>query len=169
MQRVILVSVLCLVLGGFHIAWAQEDIHKHPNCSYCGMDRAKFAHSRVFIVYDDGSSLGACSLHCAALDMAVNIDKGPVSIQVGDYNTRQLIYAETAFWVIGGQKPGVMTRRATWAFQNQKDAQQFIQAYGGEAATFEQAISTAYQSMYQDTKMIREKRKMKRMKMQKSQ
>jgi len=41
------------------------------------MDREKFAHSRVFVQYDDGSVLGTCSIHCAAVDQAVRIDKSP--------------------------------------------------------------------------------------------
>ena len=97
-------------------SYAQEDITAHPSCPYCGMDRQKFGHSRVFIEFDDGSTLGTCSIHCAAIDLAVNIDKTPVTIQVGDYDTKQLIDAETAFWIIGGNKMGVMTTRAKWAF-----------------------------------------------------
>jgi len=146
------------------IASAQEDISKHPSCSYCGMDRAKFAHSRVLVVYEGGSEFGACSLHCAAVDMAVNIDKTPTAIMVGDYNTKQLINAEKAFWVLGGKKMGVMTKRAKWAFENKANADKFIQENGGEPVSFERAVQASYEDMYQDTRMIREKRKMKRMK-----
>ncbi|MDH3838164.1 MAG: nitrous oxide reductase accessory protein NosL [Desulfobacteraceae bacterium] len=167
MRKVLLISIMFLLMTGFNVAWAQDDIQQHPNCSYCGMDRAKFAHSRMSVEYDDGSMFGACSIHCAAIDMAVNIDKTPVGIGVGDYNTKKLIRAEKAFWVIGGEKTGVMTQRATWAFENQDDAQNFIQKYGGELASFEESLKTAYENMYQDTRMIREKRKMMRMKMKK--
>lgn len=152
------------ILAGVTLSWAQEDISNHPNCPYCGMDRAKFAHSRVLIEYDDGTSFGGCSLHCAAIDMAVNIDKAPVSIRVGDYSTKKLIDAENATWVIGGDQMGVMTRRAKWAFENQADADNFIKGHGGEAATFEEAVKATYEDMYHDTRMIHEKRKMKRMK-----
>ena len=145
-----------------------DDIIKAPSCPLCGMDRNKFNFSRVFIVYDDGSTFGACSLHCAAIDMAVNIDKGPVKIWVGDYNTKGLIDGEEAFWVIGGKKMGVMTKRAKWAFGTKQAAEQFIQQFGGQLSNFEEAAKAAYEDMYQDTRMIREKRKMKRMRMKKS-
>ena len=145
-----------------------NDINKAPSCPLCGMDRNKFDFSRVFIEYDDGSTFGACSLHCAAIDMAVNIDKGPVKIWVGDYNTKGLIDAEEVFWVIGGKKMGVMTKRAKWAFRTKQKAEQFIQQFGGQLSDFEGAAKAAYEDMYQDTRMIREKRKMKRMKMKKS-
>jgi nitrous oxide reductase accessory protein NosL len=77
-----------------------------------------------------------------------------------------LIDAQTAFWVIGGDLPGVMSMRATWAFKNQADAQKFIQQHGGDAASFEQALEAVYAHMYQDTKMIRKKRQMMKMKNQ---
>jgi nitrous oxide reductase accessory protein NosL len=147
-------------MGGEH-----QDISVHPECPYCGMDRAKFAHSRMQLTYDDNSTIGFCSVHCAALDMAMYLDRTPIAFSVGDYQTKTLIDAEKAFWVIGGDKPGVMTRQPKWAFEKKGDADRFIQAHGGKPATFEAVIEATYADMYQDTKMIREKRKMMREKM----
>ena len=158
------VMVFCLLVSG--IAFAQDDIKKHPSCKYCGMDREKFAHSRIYIEYDDGTTEGTCSVHCAAINLALNIDKTPKAIWVGDYNTKKLIDAEKAFWVIGGSKTGVMTKRAKWAFGKKEDAEKLISENGGNLAVFDEALKSAYEDMYQDTKMIREKRKMKKMKMQ---
>lgn len=147
--------------GPQHVA---EDIQKHPNCPFCGMDRQKFAHSRMLVEYNDGSAFGACSLHCAAMDLAVKLNKNPQSIQVADYNTKKLIDAEKAAWVMGGSKPGVMTKRAKWAFADPKDAQAFIQENQGQPASFDEVMKAAYEDMYADTRMIREKRaKMKQM------
>jgi copper chaperone NosL len=161
-------SMIMLGFGaGAGIAFAQEDVAKHPSCPYCGMDRAKFAHSRVLVDYEDGSSFGACSLHCAAVDMAVHIDKTPKSIMVGDYDTKKLIDAETATWVIGGNKMGVMTKRAKWAFEGKEGAEKYIKENGGQLAGFEEAMKASYEDMHEDTKMIRERRKEKRMKMMK--
>ena len=148
-------------MRGNSSALAQEDITAHSSCSYCGMDRQKYAHSRVFIEFDDGYTLGTCSIHCAAVDLAVHIDKTPVKIQVGDYGTKELIDAETAFWVIGGNNMGVMTTRAKWAFGTKESAAAYIQANGGSPAEFDAVMEAAYEDMYKDTKMIREKRKMK--------
>jgi copper chaperone NosL len=163
MKKLVYIIVSFFILAVSGLSWAQEDISKHPNCTYCGMDRAKFAHSRVFIDYEDGSSFGACSMHCAAIDMAVNIDKAPGTIRVGDYGNKKLIDAEIAVWVIGGDQMGVMTKRAKWAFEDLEDANNFIKEHGGEPATFEQAIKAVYEDMYQDTRMIHERRKMKRL------
>jgi nitrous oxide reductase accessory protein NosL len=148
----------CLALTGMVLS--QEDVQKHPSCKYCGMSREHFVHSRVYIEYDDGSTVATCSIHCAALDLALNFDRTPKSIQVGDYNSRGLIDAEKASWVIGGGKMGVMTKRAKWAFEKREDADAFIKENGGTVITFDEAMKAAYEDMYADTKMIREKRKM---------
>ena len=159
----ILAVTFVLFTGTFFEAQAQEDIQKQASCKYCGMDRAKFAYSRMLVTYDDGSQLGTCSIHCLAVDLALNIDKIPKTLEVGDYNTKTLIDAEKAFWVIGGNKPGVMTKRAKWAFGKKSDAEAFVKAEGGKVATFEEAMKATYEDMYSDTKMIREKRKMRKM------
>jgi len=166
MKRTILSVILTtFLLSMTGIVFAHEDVQKVPACLHCGMDRAKFAHSRMYVAYDDGTNVGTCSIHCLAIDFATNIDKTPDSIEVGDFNSKNLIDAEKAFWVIGGTKPGVMSKQAKWAFEKQEDAQKFITENGGALATFDEAMQTAFQDMYADVKMIREKRKMMKMKM----
>lgn len=165
MKKSVWFFVFCCCLIPFTVI-AQPDITQHPDCPLCGMDRDKFAHSRMLIVYDDGSEMGACSIRCAAVDLVNNLDKAPAALMVGDYATRELIDAETAVWLIGGARPGVMSARAKWAFADAETAQQFIAEHGGEPATFEEALQAAYSDLYQDTLMIRERRKARRMKMQ---
>ncbi len=147
--------------GPSHI---QEDIQRHPSCPYCGMDREKFSHSRMLILYEDGSEVGTCSLHCVGVELALKIDQTPKALMVGDYNSRKLIDAEKAYWVLGGSKPGVMTSRAKWAFERKEEAERFIQENGGELVSFDEAMRASYEDMYKDTKMIRDRRKAKRMK-----
>jgi len=161
-SRIILGFLLVTVLGFGTVAPAQsaDDIAKHPSCKYCGMDRNQFAHSRMLIEYDDGTSVGLCSIHCAAVDLSLNIDKTPQSIRVGDYKTKKLIEAEAATWVLGGNKPGVMSKRAKWAFEGKEDAQGYVKENGGELVVLDDAMKASYEDMYSDTKMIREKRKM---------
>lgn len=147
----------------FAQAQVPEDIQKHPVCKYCEMNRQHFAHGRMLVTYDDESAFGACSLHCAAIDLAISTDKSLVSIEVADYNSHELMDAEGAYWVIGGNKPGVMTRRAKWAFRKKKDAEAFIIRNGGVPATFDEAIEAACKDMYEDSKIIRGRRKIKGM------
>ena len=161
--EVFLFVVVFGLLSMLTFAQAQEDVQKHPTCKYCGMNRGMFAHSRMLIEYDDGSAVGTCSIHCVAVDLALNIDKTPKGIMVGDYGTKNLVDVERTVWVIGGNKPGVMTKRAKWAFEKKQDAETFIKADGGAIATFDEAMKAAYEDMYSDTKMIRDRRKMKKM------
>ena len=105
-KLVMLCALLLTCVGGIAMAMDQADIPKHASCQYCGMDRQKFAHSRMLIEYAAKSSAGLCSLHCAALDLANQLDKMPAAIKVADYNSKELINAETATWVLGGQGQG---------------------------------------------------------------
>jgi hypothetical protein len=157
----LMIVIVCFVITV--VAFSQDDIKQFPSCKYCGMDREKFGHSRMLVEYEDGTSLGTCSLHCLAVELALHIDKTPKATLVGDYNSKTLIDAEKAFWVMGGSKMGVMTKRAKWAFGKKEDAEKFKTENGGDLASFEQAIKAAYEDMYADTKMIRERRKMRKM------
>jgi len=154
----VLVTALCMVGPAVVFAQPEEDIQKHSSCKYCGMDREKFAHSRMLLEYDDGTVTPSCSIHCVAIDLAVSIDKTPKSIHVADYGAKNLIDAEKAYWVIGGAKPGVMTRTAKWAFEKKEDAEAFLKDNGGNMGTFDDAMKATYEDMYSDTKMIRDKR-----------
>jgi len=90
--------------------------------------------------------------------LATSIDKTPRAIQVGDLNTKKLIDAEKATWVIGGSKPGVMTKRAKWAFETRPTAEAFAKENGGTLAGFDEALKANFEDMYDDVKMIRDKR-----------
>ena len=159
-----ILALFCLVPGS--ALWALDnDVKEIPSCKYCGMNRETYAHSRMHIDYSDNSKEGLCSLHCASVDLALNLDKAPKTIGVGDYGTKKLINAETAFWVIGGKKPGVMTKNAKWAFAEKADAEKFQKEFGGRIAGFDEALEAAYKDLAEDTKMIRERRKMRKMKM----
>jgi len=142
------------------LAQPADDTKTMPACPHCGMDREKFAVSRMVVDYDDGKPVGLCSLHCAAVDLAVAIDKTPTAIWVADLPSKKLVNAESATWVIGGSKAGVMTGRAKWAFADKAAAEAFVKENGGAIAGFEDALKAAYEDLYKDNKAIREKRKM---------
>jgi nitrous oxide reductase accessory protein NosL len=58
-----------------------------------------------------------------------------------------------------------MTKKAKWAFESKDSAEAFTKENGGTLVAFDQAIKAAYEDMYDDSKMIRDKRKkMKEMK-----
>ncbi len=129
-------------------------------CRYCGMKRSQYPHSWVILIHTDGSKEMVCSVHCAAIDMALHTEKQVSRITVADYKTHRQIPAETAFWVIGGDRTGVMTARAKWAFKAKEDAEQFIKDHGGKLADFDTVMKAAFEDMYRDTLMIRKKQQM---------
>lgn len=165
-MKAIAAAVLLALLGitfPTHADQPPGDVVQCPSCLRCGMDRLAFGHSRMVITYEDRTVTGACSLRCAAVELADALDKTPAMIQVADYQTKKLVDVEKAAWVIGGSKNGVMTRRAKWAFEKRSDAEAFIKENGGKIVSFDEAVREAYADLYEDGKMIRERRKMKRM------
>ena len=154
-----LLTILICVLMFSGVALADDD-----SCLYCGMKKAHYGHSWVIIEHEDGTIEGVCSVHCAAIDMALHTYKPVKKITVGDYNTKQQIDADRAYWVIGGDKMGVMTARAKWAFDTKDAADNFMNTHGGRPATLKEVMKAAFEDMYEDTLMIEKKRKMMKMK-----
>jgi nitrous oxide reductase accessory protein NosL len=142
MKKLWIAILLVLSLGTVCLA-AETKVEAPDACVHCGMDRTKFAHSRMIVTYTDNSSAGTCSLNCVVTDLSKNKGKTVKSFQVADFNTKQLTDAKSAAWVIGGSKKGVMTPVAKWAFADKKDADAFIKANGGKPATFDEALKAA--------------------------
>jgi len=150
--------VTALVLFAAGAAAAEKDIERIPSCQYCGMDRAKFAPTRMLVEYENGSVIGTCSIHCAAVDLAQSFTKAIKSIRVADYRTGALTDAETAVWVVGAGLPGVMAAKSRVAFADKAGAEAFRKQQGGEIADFDAAITSAYCDMWPDTRAIRGRR-----------
>lgn len=146
-----------ILLSGGSLA-AQE-----VSCLYCGMNKAKFGYSWVIIVDEDGTKAELCSIHCAAIHLALHTGLAVHTITVGDYFTAKQIDADKAHWVIGGDRLGVMTSRAKWAFETNEAAEKFIKEHGGKHAVFNETIKAAFEDMYQDTIMIQKRRKLMKM------
>ena len=156
LKKMIIVVIFVIVIficGGK--AFCESD-----TCHYCGMKRSQFGYSWVIIEHEKASPTGVCSIHCAAIDMALNSGKFTRKITAGDYNTEKQIDADKAYWVIGGDKVGVMTSRAKWAFETKDAADKFIRTHGGQAATFSESLKAAFEDMYEDILMIQKKRRM---------
>ena len=92
--------------------------------------------------------------------MDCGVDKTVNKITVGDYNTKKQIDADRAFSVIGGDKMGVITARAKWAFETRAAADNFMKEHGGRSATFDEIMKAAFEDMYEDTLMIQKERQM---------
>jgi nitrous oxide reductase accessory protein NosL len=160
-QLVALIALLLLTAGGGLSAAEQRpghaagrmragaaepippDVKMNRACPHCGMDREKFAGSRMHITYADGSSVGVCSIHCMVTELKAGRGRSVKSVAAADLSSKKLVDAEKATWVIGGSKKGVMTGTPKWAFTTAEDAAAFIQKNGGRLATYGEALSLA--------------------------
>lgn len=135
----------CLLLAGGPpargAAKGGPSVEAPQACDRCGMDRARFARSRMLVERQDGSSTGVCSLHCA-LEALEAPQGSPVrALRVADRaHPATLVEARTCTWVIGGDLPGVMARTGTWAFADGREARAFARRHGGRVADYEAAL-----------------------------
>lgn len=120
-----------------------DDVRTHRGCAYCGMDRGQYTHSRVMVTYEDGGVTGLCSIRCLAIELKVNRKKPIRRIEVADFNTKKMINAESAYWVVGGKHKGVMTSTPKWAFADNISAEQFVNRHGGTLSNFQKVIAMA--------------------------
>jgi len=144
-----------------------NELVKYPRCRYCGMERAKFSHTRHLLVYEDDSVEGTCSLHCAAISLSLNMDRGPKALHAGDAGApgaiKPLLPVDRAHYVLDPSKPGTMTKSSKFAYGSRAAADA---AAAGEAAAragakvvdFNTALTSAYLGMAEDTVMLRKRR-----------
>lgn len=146
----------------------KDELAKYPKCPYCGMDRKQFHHSRHLVHYADDLADGTCSLHCAAISLALNLDRGPKAIYAADFGAsadpKPLVNVDQATYLIGSKLPGVMTAKSKKAFASKEAAAAAQKEHGGELGDFSVALAAAHASMVDDTLMIRKKRAEKRVK-----
>lgn len=135
---IVILAVICEIAAA-----SPDDISDHRECVHCGMDRKAYGFSRMLIVYEDGTNVGVCSLHCAVTEIDTRKGRPVKSVLVADRDTRLLIDAEKAIWVMGGKKRGVMTERPKWAFGTKAAAQAFINANGGIIVSWDEALAAA--------------------------
>jgi len=137
----VILAAIFLSIAGITV-FAQSDIEEHRSCARCNMDRKAFGYSRMLIQYQDGALVGVCSLHCAVVELDANKSREVKSLLVADRDTRVLIDAEKAIWVMGGKKRGVMTQRPAWAFASKTAADAFIRSYGGEITPWSDVLAS---------------------------
>ncbi len=146
----------------------EDELKKYPKCPYCGMDRTMWNHSRHLVHYDDDLVDGTCSLHCLAISLSLNLDRGIKAIYAADFGSdgkiKPLVNVNEATYLAGSDLPGTMTKQSKMAFSSHKAVQGARKKHGGELVVFDEALTRAYLNMAKDTAMIRKKRAAKRKK-----
>ncbi|WP_052761297.1 nitrous oxide reductase accessory protein NosL [Sedimenticola thiotaurini] len=155
----------------------ENELEKYPVCPYCGMNRTKWNHSRHLVQYDDDLVDGTCSIHCLAISLSLNLDRGPKAIYAPDFSSAEkikpLVKVDEATYLVGSKLKGTMTANSKMAFASEAAAKAAQAEQGGKLASFDEALEAVYLDMAKDTMMIRKRRaemvkKMQKMKMKKS-
>lgn len=140
----------------------ENELEKYPACPYCGMNRTQWHHSRHLVQYDDDLVDGTCSIHCLAISLSLNLDRGPRAIYAADFGApgelKPLVPVDRATYLVGSKLKGTMSARSKMAFASAETARTAQAAQGGELATFDQGLEAAYLDMARDTQMIRKRR-----------
>ncbi len=146
-----------------------DELKKYPACPYCGMNRTQWQHSRHLVQYDDDLVDGTCSIHCLAISLSLNLDRGPKAIYAADFASnseiKPLVPVDKATYLLGSKLRGTMTRRSKMAFASTDAATAAQASHGGELNDFDGALGAAYADMAKDTIGIRKRRAERRKKM----
>jgi len=111
-------------------------------CPNCGMHLVKFyktSHTHENHQY--------CSIHCLYEATQGVI---PKDAKVVDTITLELIDVKKAFYVVGSQVRGTMSRTSSYAFGSEKDALTFVSDNGGKVMNFEAAYAVAAEDFPKD-------------------
>lgn len=140
----------------------ESELEKYTTCPYCGMNRTQWHHSRHLVQFDDGLVDGTCSIHCLAISLSLNIDRGPKAIYAADFGSsaelKPLVNVDQATYLIGAELKGTMTGKSKMAFASTESAAAMQQLKGGQLGSFDDALREAYLGMAHDTSMVRKRR-----------
>jgi nitrous oxide reductase accessory protein NosL len=111
------------------------------HCFICGMDLVKFYKTSHAATDSSGKVHQYCSLHC----LADHLSKGAEleNPQVVDVTSLKLIPVQEAYYVVGGKKPGTMSKVSKYAFKSIEDAKKFQAENGGKIVDFYSAWQEA--------------------------
>jgi len=121
-------------------------------CGVCGMNLKMFYKTSYI-----ADNRQYCSVRCLVADMQkekINLD----TVKVIDVNTQKPILAKDAFFVIGSDVKGTMSRVSKLAFGSKMDAKDFIKVHGGELTDFKTVLAKAKSSLKKDTMMVKRKK-----------
>lgn len=140
----------------------ERELERYPTCPYCGMNRREHHASRHLIQFEDDRVAGVCSLHCAAVSLALHLDLGPKAIHVADFGAssdpRPLVEVGKAVYLLGSDLKTAMTMRGKPAYADRTVAESHRFEHGGELVDFDTALTAAYGDMAKDTVAIRKRR-----------
>lgn len=132
--------LLLVVLLCVPVAATAKERGGRSSCSVCGMYIDQFQRTAARLTVKNGETVETCGVACML--RLVNDKGGPdafSSIDVHDWNTKEMFPAANATYVIGSRVvPDMMPNLI--AFRNRDDAETFKAKEGGELLDFTQAL-----------------------------
>ena len=150
MRKGLVVCGLILVSGLFLFGSVQAEEQKW--CPLCSMNLKMFWKTTHWLTFSDGTRTGYCSIHCASKPY----QKRPTEIErweVADYDTKKLINANKAHFLIGSDLPGTMTPVSKLAFASLDVAKRYQKEHGGTIGTLDDALKGAIEGRGEDMAM----------------
>jgi copper chaperone NosL len=126
-------------------------------CPICGMNIEAFYKTSHTSKIHNHKDRQYCSMRCLAVDMqehAINID----DIKVVDVATQKLIYAKSAYYIVGSDVAGTMSKVSKLAFADKEAAEDFNMEHGGKIVDFTTALKMAQDSLALDIEMVQNKK-----------
>jgi nitrous oxide reductase accessory protein NosL len=130
-------------------------------CSICGMNLKMFYKTNHAVRLNDGSAKQYCSIRCLVADHK-NVKDNIKHTLVVDAMSEKFTDAKEAFYVVGSNAPGTMTKVSKIAFKKEHDAKEFSKKFGGNSImNFDQVFKLAKEQMTADNKMLMMKKEKK--------
>lgn len=137
----------------------QKGEQKHW-CPVCGMKLESYYKTSHYATLEDGKERQYCSIRCLAVDMQeYTIDLA--TVRVVDAKSEKVLKANDAFYVLGSDVKGTMTKVSKLAFGSKEDALAFSKEHGGKIVGFKEALQAAQDSLERDIAMVNMKKKKK--------
>lgn len=126
-------------------------------CPVCGMSIGMFYKTSHTSKIHNHQERQYCSMRCLAVDMQEHkIDVN--DIKVVDSSTQKLIEAKSAFYVVGSDVAGTMSKVSKLAFADKEAAEDFNMEHGGKVVDFTVALKMAQDSLASDVAMVESKK-----------
>ncbi len=126
-------------------------------CPACGMNLPMF-YKTNHAADVDGKTEQFCSIHCLAETMQKG--KKVTNIRVVDNSTLKFVDANSAWYVVGSNKPGTMSAVSKYAFAKKADAEAFAKANGGKVMDFKSTLAMVESGLSKESSMIHKKQSM---------
>lgn len=137
---VLTVIVLAFIVGASAVGHKEE----RTECSLCGMWIDLYMKTRHVVTLTGGTAESFCSIACASKFMKKH--KGQIKmVLAADFETKELIEADSAFYLEGSDIHGVMSYTSRLAFTTRDQAERFRKEHGGSIISFKEALESIEQ------------------------